>query len=226
MTTATDFFKALDCLAASADPRIESLRWKVIREYSGLREVVTPLLVSQIGAGDVEWGHLAFHELRSQGFIEIVHAEFVWGNFTDQSMSLHLESISTLLTAALVRMKALKNTPVFDDLTYRQKELHRVSKGLDGLSIALAIQKIFLPIIAAVNSPVLLNEYINQTKLAFIYHWSDHFNETYSAHMIDIANKIVDAILNSEIDRAIVPAGEIWLCNTAIQDQQASIADG
>lgn len=188
---------AYGALTRPSDPRLETLKVDIVAGRYSLHSTALPNDLDEI-ASERGWGLQVMEELLLGGFLEYgPHAN----RFTrrDQVMvEEQLDSLAAIEAVCLIRMQYtdLKNV---QQTICRHQDCVQISLGsVDKLDFALAAQRLFLTIVAAIARENLLQRYTMLGLPTLAYAWARQLTDVPAAAIAEAYNRFAMSFLNQD----------------------------
>lgn len=192
---------ALETLNPSADTTLEQLRWRITRGQMAER-VASPELVGRLCAKDDTWSGYAFDDLRRTGFVEINTHELTWRNHEKASLGASLDALAALEAAAILRSQFLDLSPAHDELDFHLEELKRITRSGEPLAIVLALQRLWLTLVASIGSTALLSSYMKLSNAGLCYAWAEALSREDLPDLVTCAGRFMELLAAKEARKA------------------------
>lgn len=189
----TLYSEAAKELRTSDDAKLEALRLR-IAQGDVLGTGITPALLARLLDETAEEAAAHFAALRSAGFIQSHFTQFSWANLDPQERARSLDILSMIEANVALRCRYLDMTPVLPALRRLARLIEKHAQSDELLEVCLAVQRLFLVLVATVNAPPLFREYAAYANASMAYAWSMSQDAGAAMHISDMIAGMVEAL--------------------------------
>jgi len=193
----TLYTEAAKELRTSKDAKLEALRVR-ISQGDVFGTGITPALLARLLDETAEEAAVHFAALRSAGFIQSHFAQFSWANLDPQDRAHTLDILSMIEANVALRCRYLDMTPVLPALQRLAGVIKQHAQNDELLEVCLAVQRLFLVLVATVNAPPLFREYAAYANASTAYAWSMAQDTGAAMHISDTVAGMVEALKNGD----------------------------
>jgi hypothetical protein len=180
-------------LRTSEDAKLEALRVR-ISQGDVLGSGITPALLASILNETEEEGAAHFAALRSAGFIQNHLTQFSWAHLDPQNRARSLDILSMIEANVALRCRYLDMNPILPGLERIAEVIEKHARNDELLEVCLAVQRLFLALVATVNAPPLFREYAAYANASMAYAWSMSQNAGAAMHISNMIASMLEAL--------------------------------
>lgn len=189
----TLYSEAAKELRTSDDAKLEALRLR-IAQGDVFGTGITPALLARLLDETAEEAAAHFAALRSAGFIQSNLTQFSWANLDPHDRARTLDILSMIEANVALRCRYLDMTPVLPALQRLTGVIEQHAHNDELLEVCLAVQRLFLVLVATVNAPPLFREYAAYANASTAYAWSMAQDTGAAMHISDMIGGMVEAL--------------------------------
>lgn len=189
----TLYSEAAKELRTSDDAKLEALRLR-IAQGDVFGTGITPALLARLLDETAEEAAAHFAALRSAGFIQSHFTQFSWANLDPHDWARTLDILSMIEANVALRCRYLDMTPVLPALQRLAGVIEQHAHNDELLEVCLAVQRLFLVLVATVNAPPLFREYAAYANASTAYAWSMAQDTGAAMHISDMIGGMVEAL--------------------------------
>jgi hypothetical protein len=189
----TLYSEAAKELRTSDDAKLEALRLR-IAQGDVFGTGITPALLARLLDETAEEAAAHFAALRSAGFIQSNLTQFSWANLDPHDRARTLDILSMIEANVALRCRYLDMTPVLPALQRLTGVIEQHAHNDELLEVCLAVQRLFLVLVATVNAPPLFREYAAYANASTAYAWSMAQDTGEAMHISDMIGGMVEAL--------------------------------
>jgi hypothetical protein len=180
-------------LRTSEDAKLEALRIR-ISQGDVFGTGITPALLARLLDETADEAAAHFAALRSAGFIQSHLTQFSWANLDPQDRARSLDILSMIEANVALRCRYLDMKPVLPALERLVRIIATHAQNDELLEVCLAVQRLFLVLVATVNAPPLFREYAAYANASIAYAWSMSQETGAAMHISDMVADMVEAL--------------------------------
>lgn len=189
----TLYHEAAKELCTSKDGKLEALRCRIAKgEVYGTGITLEMLAKLLDETADEAAAHFA--ALRSAGFIQSQFTQFSWAHLDPRDRARSLDILALIEANVALRCRYLDMKPILPALRRLARIIERHAQNDELLEVCLAVQRLFLVLVAAVNAPGLFREYAAYANASMAYAWSMSQEANVAMHISGMIAKMVDAL--------------------------------
>ncbi|EJL24246.1 hypothetical protein [Novosphingobium sp. AP12] len=189
----TLYSEAAKELRTSDDAKLEALRLR-IAQGDVFGTGITPALLARLLDETAEEAAAHFAALRSAGFIQSSLTQFSWANLDPHDRARTLDNLSMIEANVALRCRYLDMKPVLPALQRLAGVIEQHAQNDELLEVCLAVQRLFLVLVATVNAPPLFREYAAYANASTAYAWSMAQNPGAAMHISDMICSMIEAL--------------------------------
>lgn len=188
-------------LHTSKDAKLEALRVRISQgDVFGIG--ITPALLAKLLDETAEEAAAHFAALRSAGFIQSHLTQFSWAHLDPQERARSLDILSIIEANVALRCRYLDMTPILPALRRLARVIEKHAQDDELLEVCLAVQRLFLVLVATVNAPPLFREYAAYANASMAYAWSTSQEPGAAMHISYMIAGMVQALRKGDGEAA------------------------